>query len=206
MLAALAAVFLISFLAAPLLGSGWFWDAGNALGFAAYAGLLYLTATGRSVPDPRVHHLLGRGVLVIAAVHAFWFLLGDGAVVEYLKPGAPAHLWAGVAGLLLLGALVTGALLPERLRLHRDRPASRSWHRWLAIGAIATAAWHMLGSGLYLQSGYQALLLAGLALAACWPRAWRGSLLERPRAGLRDYLLATTILALVFAAIRNLPA
>lgn len=205
MLAALAAVFLISFLAAPLLGSGWFWDAGNALGFAAFAGLLYLTATGRSGSDLRVHHLLGRGVLGLAVAHAFWLLLGDGTVAEYLKPGAPAHMWAGVAGLLLLGALVTGALLPERLRLHRDRPASRSWHRWLAIGAIATAAWHLLGSGLYLQSWYQALVLAGLALAACWPHAWRGSLLERPPAGPWSYLLASGIAALAFAAIRNLP-
>ena len=60
---AFALVFLLTLLAAPTLGSGWLWDLGNGLGFAAFAGLLYLTASGRLLRDPRAHRLIGqRGV------------------------------------------------------------------------------------------------------------------------------------------------
>jgi hypothetical protein len=46
LLATFAAVFQITFLAAPTMGAGWFLDTGNAIGFAAFGGLLYLTVTG----------------------------------------------------------------------------------------------------------------------------------------------------------------
>ena len=36
LLASFAAVFLLTFIANPTRGAGWFWDAGNALGFAAF--------------------------------------------------------------------------------------------------------------------------------------------------------------------------
>ena len=39
LLATMAVVFLITFIAAPTMGAGWFWDAGNGTGFAAFAGL-----------------------------------------------------------------------------------------------------------------------------------------------------------------------
>ncbi len=38
--ALVAAVFAITFLSAPRLGGGWFWDIGNGLGFVAFAGIL----------------------------------------------------------------------------------------------------------------------------------------------------------------------
>ena len=65
------------------MGAGIFWDAGNALGFAAFAGLLYLTITSSRRLDVRAHQLLGYGVLAVAVAHAFWFMLGDGAVIDY---------------------------------------------------------------------------------------------------------------------------
>jgi hypothetical protein len=53
LLATFAAVFLLTFIATPTMGAGWFWDAGNALGFAAFAGLLYLTITSSRRLDVR---------------------------------------------------------------------------------------------------------------------------------------------------------
>ena len=112
-LSTLAVIFLIPFLAAPTMGAGWFWDAGNAMGFAAFAGLLYLTITSNRRLDVRAHQLLGYAVLFLALLHAFWFLLGDAAVVEYIKPDAPDYMWLGVVGLLFLGVLIAVALLPD---------------------------------------------------------------------------------------------
>ena len=132
LLATFSAVFLITFLAAPTMGAGWFWDAGNAFGFAAYSGLLYLTVTSSRRLDVRAHQVLGYGVLLVAAVHAYWFMLGDAAVVEFMKTGAPDYMWHGIVGTILLGVLITVARLPDRLRVHKDYAAFRYWHRVLA--------------------------------------------------------------------------
>ncbi len=112
LIATLAVVFATTLLATPTMGAGWFWDTGNAIGFAAFGGLLYLTITSVRRPDVRAHQVLGYGVLVVAVAHAFWFLLGDAAAVEFLKPGAPDYMWLGVVSLLALGILMTVALLP----------------------------------------------------------------------------------------------
>ena len=133
LLATFAAVFLLTFLAAPTMGAGWFWDAGNAIGFAAYAGLLYLTITSSRRLDVRAHQVLGYGVLFVAVAHAFWFMLGDAAVVEFMKPGAPDYMWHGIVSLLLLGVLITVALVPDRFRVHSDYPAFKYWHRQQAF-------------------------------------------------------------------------
>ena len=107
----------MTFLSSPVLGAGWFWDTGNALGFTpARAGVLYLTlATGPGL-DVRVHRQLGYAVLSVAVAHALWLLVGDPATIEYLKPGAPPYMWAGVLGLLLLAALTVIALPRVRSR------------------------------------------------------------------------------------------
>ena len=129
LLTTLAAVFLITFFAAPTMGAGCFWDTGNGLGFAAFAGFLYLTITSSRRLDVRAHQVLGYAVFFLALLHAFWFLLGDAAVVEFVKPGAFEDMWLGVIGLLSLGILMTVALVPDRLRVHKDYPAFKYWHR-----------------------------------------------------------------------------
>jgi hypothetical protein len=149
-------VFLATFLSSPTLGAGWFWDLGNALGFAAMAGLLYLTlATGPGL-KVRLHRQLGYAVLGVAVAHALWLLVGDPAVVEYLKPGAPLYMWAGVLGLLLLAALTVIAMPHVRSRLHKRYSGFRLWHRVLAILTIIGAAGHIAGSNYYIDSGYAA--------------------------------------------------
>ena len=157
LLITLSVVYLITFLAAPTMGAGWFWDVGNSWGFAAFAGLLYLTITSSRRLDVRAHKLLGYAVLFLALLHAFWFLLGDAAAVEFMKPGAPGYMWLGMAGLLLLGVLITVALVPDRMRVHKDYPAFKYWHRVIAIATIASVTYHIVLSSFYLAAWYRVL-------------------------------------------------
>jgi hypothetical protein len=188
------------------MGAGWFWDAGNAFGFAAFAGLLYVTITSSRRLDIRAHQLLGYGVLVVAVVHAFWFMLGDGAVVEFMKLGAPDYMWHGIVSILLLGYLMTVALVPDRFRVHRDYPAFKYWHRVVAIITIGTATYHIVVSNFYLGTWYQGLLFALLAVAVAFGRAYWIKLGQLPIAKTSVYLAVTIVAAVAFAAIRNLPA
>lgn len=206
LLATLASVFLTTFLAAPLMGAGWFWDAGNGLGFAAFAGILYLTITSTRRIDVRAHQVLGYGVLFVAIAHAFWFMLGDGAVVEFMKFGAPDYMWHGVISFLLLGILITVALVPDRLRVHRDYPAFKYWHRVIAVATIATATYHIVVSNFYLGAWYQESLFVLLALAVAFGRAYWIKLGQLPIAGTAVYLAVSVVFAVTFTAIRNLPA
>jgi predicted ferric reductase len=204
-LATLGTVFLLTFLAAPTMGAGWFWDAGNGLGFAAYAGLLYLTITSSRRLDVRAHQVFGYAVLLLALLHAFWFLLGDAAAVEFIKPGAPDYMWLGVAGLLLLGVLITVALIPDRLRVHKDYPAFKYWHRVLAIVTIACITYHIVVSDFYLATWYQAALFVTLAVAVSFGRMYWIRLGQLPIASVSIYLLLSVMLTAAFAAVRNLP-
>jgi hypothetical protein len=203
--AILAAVFLITFLAAPTMGAGWFWDAGNALGFAAFGGLLYLTITSNRRLDVRAHQVLGYGVLLVAIAHAFWFLLGDAAVTEFLKPGAPDYMWLGLVSLLLLGILMTVALVPDRLRIHRNYASFKYWHRVVAIATIASATYHIVVSNFYLGAWYQAALFILVAIAASTGRAYWIKLGQMPIATNLAYVVVSAILGALFVAVRNLP-
>lgn len=206
LLATFSAVFLLTFIATPTMGAGWFWDAGNALGFAAFAGLLYLTITSSRRLDVRAHQVLGYGVLLVAVAHAFWFMLGDGAVVEFMKLGAPDYMWHGIVSMLLLGFLITVALVPDRFRVHRDYPAFKYWHRVVAIITIGTATYHIIVSNFYLGAWYQGLLFALLSIAAAFGRAYWIRLGQLPIANTTAYLAVSAIFAVAFTAIRNMPA
>lgn len=129
----IVAVFLITLLAAPRLGGGWFWDAGNALGFLAFAGLLVQMIPARGARGLPAHERLGYAVLAVAVAHAFWFLLGDGTVRVYLQPDAPLHMLLGLGGLLILAVLTILARMPDRLGLHADYRAFRRTHRMLGL-------------------------------------------------------------------------
>lgn len=205
LLATFAAVFLLTFLAAPTMGAGWFWDIGNGLGFAAFAGLLYLTITSSRQLDVRAHQVLGYGVLFVAIAHAFWFMLGDAAVVEFMKLGAPDYMWHGIVGFILLGVLITVALVPERFKVHKDYPAFRYWHRFLAIVTIGTATYHIVVSNFYLGAWWQGLLFALLAILVAFGRPYWIRLGQLPIAPTSVYLAVSVVVAAAFAAIRNLP-
>ena len=206
LLATFAAVFLLTFLATPTMGAGWFWDTGNALGFAAFAGLLYLTITSSRRLDVRAHQLLGYGVLFVTVMHVFWFMLGDGAVIEFMKVGAPDYMWHGIVSFLLLGYLITVALVPDRFKVHRDYPAFKYWHRVLAIIAIGSATYHIVVSNFYLGTWYQGLLFAALAIAVAFGRGYWMRLGQLPIVNTGVYLGVSLLFAALFSAARNIPA
>lgn len=205
LLATFAAVFLLTFIATPTMGAGMYWDAGNGLGFAAFAGLLYLTVTSSRRLDVRAHQLLGYGVLFVAVLHAFWFMLGDGAVVEFMKLGAPDYMWHGIVSFLLLGYLITVALVPDRFKVHGDYPAFKYWHRVLAIIVIGTATYHIVVSNFYLGTWYQGLLFAGLAVAVAFGRSVWLRLGQLPIVATSVYLGVSIVFAALFTVLRNLP-
>lgn len=205
LLASFVLVFGLTMLARPTMGAGWFWDAGNGFGFASFAGLLCLMVTSSRRLDVRAHQLLGYVVLLLAALHAFWFLLGDAAFAEFLKPGAPDYMWLGVAGMLLLAVLVASALLPDRLQMYRDYGAFKHWHEVQAVACIAAVSYHVMRSGFYLGSWYQVLLFGSLVAVAIFgrwlvPRLGQLSI-ARPMA----FLYVSLAFTAAFAAIRNLP-
>jgi hypothetical protein len=195
-------ILVAAFLSAPLMGAGWAWDADNALGFGALAGMLYLSSPGEARLDLRTHEWLGIAVLAVTAAHALWFLLADAAAVEYIKPGAPAYMWTGIAALGLFAILVVLARLPTRKRAHRTYGSFRWWHRAIAFGGIAAALHHIIASGFYLHTWYQAALLVGIALGAMIRRP--GSAVYGGRsASVTGFLIVCCAGAFLFAAIRN---
>jgi len=204
LLAIVSAVLLTTFLATPTMGAGWFWDAGNGLGFMAFAGFLYLGVTSYRRIDVRAHRLLGYSVLFVAVAHALWFLLGDAAAIEFIKPGAPDYMWLGVIGLILLFVMVIISLVPDRLRVHKDYPVFLYWHRVLAIATVACCAYHILVSHFYLTTWYQAVLFLAVSTIASFGRSWWVKFGPLPVVTPAVLILTTVLFAGLFSAIRNL--
>ncbi len=204
LLAVGSAVFLMTFLAAPTMGAGWFWDAGNGLGFMAFAGLLYLGITSYRRIDVRAHRLLGYTVLLIAATHALWFLLGDAAVIEFVKFSAPDYMWLGIIGLILLFVLVIISLAPDRLRVHKDYPMFLYWHRVLAVATVACCAYHIIVSNFYLATWYQSMLFVAVATVVSFGRSWWIKIGPLPVVTPAALMLVTILFTGIFSVIRNL--
>ena len=163
-------VFVVTFLARPRLSGGLVWDAANALGFAALAGVLYLTVTARGARDVPRHEWFAYATIGLVLAHGFALLLVDGAVAEYLKPGAPAYMWAGVGSLVALLVSSLLAVLPARRERHRSYGSFKVWHRVLGIVALTGAAWHVIGSGFYVSATVQ---IAALIAVCLWAGAAR---------------------------------
>lgn len=187
------------------MGAGWFWDTGNAIGFAAFGGLVYLMLTSSGRIDVRAHQILGYGVLVMAIAHAFWFLLGDAAVADFLKPGAPDYMWLGLVSLVSLGVLMTVAIVPDRFRVHSNYASFKYWHQVVAVTSIAAAAYHVVVSHFYLAAWYQGVLLVGVCMLATIGGANRKVLPHIKIASNFTYLSASLVLGALFVFIRNSP-
>ncbi len=199
-----AAVFLAASLAHPTLGAGWFWDIGNAIGFCAFSGLLFLAYTGAPSTDLKPHRLLGNAVLLIAAMHVFWMLLGDPVVVEYILPGAPIYMWAGLVAFVLLNVLLLIGLPGFRRQIYRHRDSFRRWHRWIAIVTIAATCWHIVGSGHYLRASYQWAPMLAIAAAACFAPRFIARKSDLNAWASRQFLGFTLVATAAFALVRNL--
>ena len=196
-----ALVWTVTFLFAPQMGDSWLWDTGNAVGFAAFAGLLYLSLPGQPKQDLRAHEYLGYLVLALIAGHGLWFLWGDAAVVEYLKPGAPAYMWTGVLGIVAAALLAALARLPTRVRRHSSYDRFRQLHLALSIAAICFSGHHIAASGFYLQTPLQIalFLLIAAAVIVARPLGFRPLGKASPRA----FLLVSAVGVAVFVAVRN---
>ena len=200
------AVFLVSLLVSPRLGAGWFWDLGNGFGFAAFSGLLYLSLASARAMDHEAHRQLAYAVLLLAALHVFWLLLGDAVVVEYLLPGAPLYMWAGLAGFALLNLLMLAALPKYRQRIHKSRTGFRRWHRGLTIAVTAGSAWHILMAGHYLRSPFQWLAFAAFAAFASLAYRFGRDNNDLDRRASRSYLVVAAVAVVLFALVRNTPS
>ena len=197
------AILATAFLSAPLMGAGWAWDADNALGFAALAGMLYLSSPGEARRDLRIHEWLGIAVLAVAVAHGLWFLLFDAAAVEYIKPGAPLYMWTGIAAVILFAVLVLLARLPTRKSAHKSYSSFRWWHRLVAFAGLAGALHHIIASGFYLQTWYQAALLIVIAFAAVLLRRVHAMARQSAPASVTGFLLASGVCVVVFTFVRN---
>lgn len=206
LLTTMATVFVITFLSAPTMGGGWFWDVGNGIGFAAFAGLLYLPISSNQRLDVRAHQVLAYVVLALAVAHAFWFLLGDATVAEFIKIGAPDYMWFGIVSLLLFAVLIMTANLPDRLRVHTDYPSFRYWHRVLTVVVIAGAAYHIIVSNFYLGTWFQAVLFGLVSLVACLGRQYWARIGQINIASPVKYIALSGGLIIAFALLRNFPA
>ncbi len=199
-----ALVFSLALLGSPTLNGGWIWDGANALGFAALAGLLYLSSTPRGARDLTRHEQLSYVVAAMAAGHAGVFLLADGASLEYIKPDAPLYMWSGVLALLFIVLTVMVSVVPARMRVFGGYTSFKNGHRAIGIVALALTGYHIVGAGFYLRHDYQVLGLIALALWVCSSRAVRLSPSQTSVASPVLMLVATCIASAGFVLMKNL--
>lgn len=199
-----ALTFLITFAGGSVVGGGWFWDTGNALGFVALSGILFQMIPYARTVATRLHEHLGYWVLALAFAHALWFLAGDGAVRVYLQPGAPLSMWLGLAALVVLALLTALARMPDRMRITPRFRIFRAVHRTLGFAVTAAAGLHVALTGFYLARWSQNVLLAVLVAACCLGRPLWTRLGRAPVAKGASYLALGAAAGAAFVLARNL--
>ena len=115
-------------------------------------------------------------------------------------------MWHGIVSCILLGYIITVALVPDRFKVHRDHTSFRYWHRVLAVTTMGTATYHIVVSNFYLGTWYQGVLFAGLAGAVAFGRSFRAKLGQLPVVGIDLYVAVSLVFAAAFTVARNLPA
>ncbi len=195
-------VMVITFASATNPSAGWLWDLAHGLGYGAVACLLYVCFATPGRRPAKAHQVLSYAALAFVALHVGLLLLGDPVSIEFLKPAAPAYMWAGVLATLLILYLIISSLPGTKGWFHRDRNNYRHWHRNLAWLVMAGSLYHIAVSALYINNLWQLLAIALLSFVALWPLTpvktrvpavhgvWGGILaLSLVFAGLRVWLL-----------------
>ena len=198
------AVVAITLVADYSLSAGRYWDFGNGLGFAALAGLICLGLITPKASSLKVHLAIAYTTIVIVLLHALWFLLGDEIALQYILPGAPISMWAGILAFVLSIFLTVTALPSYRYRSHYNHRYFRHWHLWLSVLVMAATLYHIIGSGLYIRSWPQYVLLAIIALIS-----FRGANVVRADSLSNSgatvlFIIASLLCAVLFTGVRSI--
>lgn len=165
-----ALVFGFTLLHQPLASGGWRWDTANALGFFAFAAMLYLFIDIGAGRRNKIHQWISYSAAVALVAHVAWFIATDPTVWHYLAWDASWYMLAGIAAFFCVVAVVILALPAWRRWWGQSRLAFRNWHYALSLLGVAGAGAHILGSGFYVSSMLEVvlylLLCAVAALAA----------------------------------------
>ena len=199
-----ALVFLVAVLATTFawrggLNAGWLWDLANALGYAALAGLLYVSLASPRKSSIRSHQYQSYIILILVIGHAVLIPLFDPVAIEYLKPGAPAYMWSGILALIIIFFLIFASDVRCRNWLHRTNRNFRYWHRVLSWVMVAAVFHHILGSGLYVAHIGQLIALAGLCVLPFLPFADT----RLRQLGMLEFCALTAAAVLLFTGIRG---
>jgi predicted CXXCH cytochrome family protein len=162
---------LLLLIALPAFGGfvGVGWELSQWAGFAAAAACIVLSGSPirpRDARPPtllslRTHSLIGWSALAAAALHIVGLVLADRTVIEYLKPTAPLHQFAGIAGTLVLLVLVLTGAAGVRRRLWKSHRGFQATHIILGCALSALIAVHVVVSARYLGGrGRRALFVA----------------------------------------------
>lgn len=188
-------------------GGGWGWDTANAIGFAAFSLILYLQIDKGRGRGLRRHQALAWLAASLVCMHAVFFWLLDETSLEYLKPTMPLYMAAGLFALALLVAVPVASPGAARRLGNANHGGFRLQHWWLSVILIAAAGYHLLGSGFYLNTRLQGillvLLLTGLAL---WPRMPYPGIAAGPvaaGAAVRRAVAVLALISIVFVLARN---
>ncbi|MFK7731428.1 MAG: hypothetical protein AB8B48_07375 [Pseudomonadales bacterium] len=163
------------------IAAGWLWDLANGFGFAAFAGLIYLSVQGKQRKLQLTHKYFSYTVTALLMAHVLMLLIMDTVVIEYLLPGAPLYMWAGTLALFLMFFIVLSALPNTRNLSFNGLDSFRAWHKPLSWLLIATATYHIIGSGLYIRTPAQWLAVILLLAPLLIPEKYNS------RIGLRAY-------------------
>lgn len=157
------AVFAITLVHQPLQSGGWYWDTGNAFGFLGFAGLLYLFLDGGYSRRHHIHKLLSFAFATCLGLHLFWLWINDPTIWHYASLEAPRYMLLGLFSIVLVLVIILLALPATRKFWHGKHALFRRWHYALSLAAVASAYWHIIGSGFYVST-LEAWLLLGLVV------------------------------------------
>ncbi len=170
MLAPLALVVLSS---SPF-AQAYIWEYAMLLGFSACGGLAALPLLSArwfhmawrrasfARAGHQLHEFFSIGVVALVVAHAALALMAQPVALEYLKPSAPAYMYSGVFGLLLLVVLIMQGKHVRRVPMRFSR--WRWFHRIGSAAAIGLAGHHIVASGFYLSLAFAVGLVLALAI------------------------------------------
>ncbi len=195
-------VFAAALVQAPLASGELWWDIGNAFGFLAFAGLLYLFLDTGFGGRQRAHKLISYGTVALIGAHVLWLWVPDVTLWQYAAPDAPPYMLAGFAALVLVIAMILLALPALRRFWHTGHQNFKRWHYWLSLSAIGAAFWHIAGSGFYVSRLEAWLLLAMIVTVA---GLHHRSMVPPPGSTLRQ-LWGLPLIAALFVSLKALGA